>query len=99
MPKPGGLRTVSGAISSFSARSADAILHMGQMEMNGGQAAPMPVILAKLVAKDDAAALLLTGKAQEQTEIRRAPWRVIDDSILCAGLDRSKRSRSRDCSF
>jgi hypothetical protein len=37
------------------------------MEMNGGQAAPVPATLAKLVAKDDAAALLLTGKAQDQT--------------------------------
>ena len=46
-----------------SLRARDAILHVGQMEMNGGQAAPVPAILAKLVAKDDAAALLLTGKA------------------------------------
>jgi len=50
-----------------SLRARDAILHVGQMEMNEGQAAPVPTILAKLVAKDDAAALLLTGKAQEQT--------------------------------
>ena len=50
-----------------SLRARDAILHVGQMEMNGGQAAPVPATLAKLVAKDDAAALLLTGKAQEQT--------------------------------
>lgn len=49
-----------------SLRARDAILHVGHMEMNEGQAAPVPAILAKLIAKDDAAALLLTAKAQEQ---------------------------------
>src|SRR5215510_12366190 len=50
-----------------SLRAREATLHIGQMELNEGQAAAVPAILANLVAKDDAAALLLTAKAQEQT--------------------------------
>lgn len=49
-----------------SLRARDAILHVGQMEMNEGRAAGVPAILAPLVAKDDGAALLLTAKAEEQ---------------------------------
>jgi tetratricopeptide (TPR) repeat protein len=82
-----------------SLRARDAILHVGQMEMNGGQAAPVPATLAKLVAKDDAAALLLTGKAQEQTGNPTgalASYRRL--YFLCAGFDRSQRSRGGNCS-
>ena len=50
-----------------SLRTRDAILHIAQISMNEGQAVPVLAILAELTAKDDAAALLLTGKAQEQT--------------------------------
>ncbi|HJZ81264.1 MAG TPA: transglycosylase SLT domain-containing protein [Pyrinomonadaceae bacterium] len=50
-----------------SLRARDAVMHVAQMEMNEGQPAPVPGILAPLVAKDDGSALLLNGKALEQT--------------------------------
>src|SRR5262245_4399352 len=50
-----------------SLRARDATLHIAQMAFNEGQAASVPTILANLMAKDDGAALLLAGKAQEQT--------------------------------
>ncbi|HEU5239107.1 MAG TPA: tetratricopeptide repeat protein, partial [Pyrinomonadaceae bacterium] len=49
-----------------SLRAREATLHIAQMELNEGVAASVPATLAPLVAKDDAAALLLTAKAQEQ---------------------------------
>jgi soluble lytic murein transglycosylase len=51
--------------TSFKAR--DAMLHDEQMLIEDGQAAAVPAALKQLVAKDDAAALLLTAKASEQT--------------------------------
>ena len=50
-----------------SIRARDAMLHDGQLFMQDGQAAAVPVALRQLVAKDDGAALLLTAKAYEQT--------------------------------
>ena len=50
-----------------SLRAREAILHMAQMSLNDGQASSVPTIVARLTARDDAAALLLTAKAQEQT--------------------------------
>jgi len=50
-----------------SLRVRDAMLHVGQMFMQDGQAAAIPSALKSLSAKDDAAGLLLTGKAFEQT--------------------------------
>ena len=50
-----------------SLRARDAMLRVAQISLNDGQAAAVPGILAKLAAKDDGAALLLTGKMQEQT--------------------------------
>ncbi len=50
-----------------SLRARDAILHVGQIELNEGRAAGVPAILAPLAAKDDGSALLLTAKALEQT--------------------------------
>ena len=46
------------------------MLHDAQLFMQDGQAAAIPVALKQLSSKDDAAALLLTAKAYEQTEIR-----------------------------
>src|SRR5436309_15339674 len=51
-----------------SLRAREATLHDAQMFMQDGQAAAVPVALKQLAAKDDAAALLLTAKAYEQTE-------------------------------
>ena len=51
----------------YSLRARDSILRIAQMSLSDGQAAAVPAILAKLAAKDDGAALLLTGKMQEQT--------------------------------
>ena len=50
-----------------SLRVHEAMLHDAQMFMQDGQAAAVPVALKQLAAKDDAAALLLTAKAFEQT--------------------------------
>src|SRR3989442_777769 len=50
-----------------SLRAREATLHDAQMFMQDGQAAGVPVALKPLAAKDDAAALLLTAKAYEQT--------------------------------
>src|SRR5207302_8528097 len=50
-----------------SLRAREATLHDAQMFMQDGQAAGVPVALKQLAAKDDAAALLLTAKAYEQT--------------------------------
>lgn len=50
-----------------SLRARDAILHDAQLFMQDGQAAAIPVALKQLSSKDDAAALLLTAKAHEQT--------------------------------
>src|SRR5438477_10777589 len=50
-----------------SLRAREAMLHDAQMFMQDGQAAGVPVALKQLAAKDDAAALLLTAKAYEQT--------------------------------
>ncbi len=50
-----------------SIRAREALLHDAQLFMQDGQAAAVPVALKHLAAKDDAAALLLTAKAYEQT--------------------------------
>ncbi|PYS23507.1 MAG: hypothetical protein DMF72_08900 [Acidobacteria bacterium] len=50
-----------------SLRAREALLHDAQMLMQDGQAGAVPVELKSLAAKDDAAALLLTAKAYEQT--------------------------------
>src|SRR5258707_1450680 len=50
-----------------SVRTREALLHDAQLFMQDGQAAAVPVALKHLAAKDDAAALLLTAKAYEQT--------------------------------
>jgi len=50
-----------------SLRAREAMLHDAQMFMQDGQAAGVRVALKQLAAKDDAAALLLTAKAYEQT--------------------------------
>src|SRR5205807_6323840 len=48
-------------------RAREALLHDAQMLMQDGQAGAVPVELKSLAAKDDAAALMLTAKAYEQT--------------------------------
>ena len=50
-----------------SLRARDAMLQDARLFMQDGQAAAIPVALKQLSAKDDAAALLLTAKAYEQT--------------------------------
>ncbi len=50
-----------------SLRARDALLQDVRLFMQDGQAGPIPVELKQLAAKDDAAALLLTAKAYEQT--------------------------------
>jgi soluble lytic murein transglycosylase len=50
-----------------SLRARDALLQNARLFMQDGQAAAIPVALKQLAAKDDAAALLLTAKAYEQT--------------------------------
>jgi soluble lytic murein transglycosylase len=50
-----------------SLRARDAMLHDAQMFMQDGQAAAIPVALKLLASRDDAAGLLLTAKAYEQT--------------------------------
>jgi soluble lytic murein transglycosylase len=50
-----------------SSRARDAMLHDAQLFMQDGQAAAVPVALKQLSSKDDAAALLLSAKAYEQT--------------------------------
>src|SRR2546425_6784510 len=50
-----------------SLRARDALLRVAQMQMQDGQAAAVPLTLKALIAKDDAAALLLTAKVYEQT--------------------------------
>ena len=49
-----------------SLRARESALHDAQLLMQDGQAAALPVLLKRLAAKDDAAALLMTGKAYEQ---------------------------------
>ena len=50
-----------------SIRARDAMLHDAQLFMQDNQPAAAPVALRQLAAKDDAAALLLTARAYEQT--------------------------------
>ena len=50
-----------------SLRARDAMLQDARLFMQDGQAAAIPVALKQLSSKDDAAALLVTGKAYEQT--------------------------------
>ncbi len=50
-----------------SMRARDAALRVGEMVMEDGQAAAAPLLLQALSEKRDAAALLLTAKAYEQT--------------------------------
>ena len=50
-----------------SLRARDALLQDVRLFIQDGQAGPIPVELKQLAAKDDAAALLLTAKAHEQT--------------------------------
>ena len=50
-----------------SLRARDALLQDARLFMQDGQAAAIPMALKQLAAKDDAAALLLTAKAYEQT--------------------------------
>jgi soluble lytic murein transglycosylase len=50
-----------------SLRTRDAMLHFAQLLMQDGQASAVPTALKQLAAKDDAAALLLTAKAYEQS--------------------------------
>jgi soluble lytic murein transglycosylase len=50
-----------------SLRARDAKLHVAQLLMQDGQAAAVPAPLKELAARDDAAALMLTAKAYEQT--------------------------------
>src|SRR5258708_7017840 len=50
-----------------SLRARDALLQDVRLFIQDGQAGPIPVELKQLAAKDDAAALLLTAKAYEQT--------------------------------
>jgi soluble lytic murein transglycosylase len=52
---------------SSSIRAREAMLRNAEMVMQDGQAAAVPVLLKDLSAKNDAAALLLTAKAYEQT--------------------------------
>jgi soluble lytic murein transglycosylase len=49
-----------------SLRARDALIRAAQMLMQDGQTAGVPATLKPLIAKDDAAALLLTAKAYEQ---------------------------------
>ena len=49
-----------------SIRARDAMLHDAQMLLQDGQAAAAPAVMSELAAKNDAAALLLTAKANEQ---------------------------------
>jgi soluble lytic murein transglycosylase len=50
-----------------SMRAREATLHVGEMAMQDGQAAAVPLFLKDLDEKRDAAALLLTAKAYEQS--------------------------------
>jgi soluble lytic murein transglycosylase len=50
-----------------SLRARGAMLRVGEMLIQDGQAAAVPALLKQLAAKDDAAALLSTAKAYEQT--------------------------------
>ncbi len=50
-----------------SLRARDALLQDARLFAQDGQAGAIPVVLKQLAAKDDAAALLLTAKAFEQT--------------------------------
>jgi soluble lytic murein transglycosylase len=50
-----------------SMRAREATLHVGEMAMQEGQAAAVPLFLKDLAEKRDAAALLLTAKAYEQS--------------------------------
>jgi soluble lytic murein transglycosylase len=50
-----------------SLRARRAMLRVGEMLIQDGQAAEVPLVLKQLAAKDDAAALLLTARAYEQT--------------------------------
>jgi soluble lytic murein transglycosylase len=48
-------------------RARDALLKVGQMLMQDGQASAVPLMLKPLVEKNDATALLIAAKAYEQT--------------------------------
>ena len=50
-----------------SLRARRAMLRVGEMLIQDGQGAAVPLVLKQLAAKDDATALLLTAKAYEQT--------------------------------
>jgi soluble lytic murein transglycosylase len=50
-----------------SLRARRAMLRVGEMLIQDGQAAAVPLALKQLAAKDDVAALLLTAKSYEQT--------------------------------
>jgi soluble lytic murein transglycosylase len=50
-----------------SVRARRAMLRVGEMLIQDGQAAAVPLVLKQLASKDDATALLLTAKAYEQT--------------------------------
>ena len=50
-----------------SLRAREAIMHIGQMMLDGGQAAAVPAALKPLTDKDDAGALLLAARAYEQS--------------------------------
>jgi soluble lytic murein transglycosylase len=50
-----------------STRAREATLRVGEIVMQDNQAAAAPLLLKELTAKDDAAALLLTAKAYEQS--------------------------------
>ena len=55
-----------------SLRARDASVRAAQFLMQDGQAAAVPLTVKALVARDDAAGLLLTAKAYEQTDATRA---------------------------
>jgi soluble lytic murein transglycosylase len=50
-----------------SVHARRAMLRVGEMLIQDGQAAAVPLVLKQLASKDDATALLLTAKAYEQT--------------------------------
>ncbi len=50
-----------------SLRAREAITHVGQMMLDGGQAAAVPAALKPLTDKDDAGALLMAARAYEQS--------------------------------
>jgi len=73
------------------------MLRVGEMLIQDGQAAAVPLILKQLAAKDEAGALLLTAKAYEQTgDPTRASANLPAHLFLCAGVGRECRGRDRD---